>query len=246
MTDREQQQREQQLRTAYARAVGLKQSVPSSGNVPALGNDLNAIVALVRPFIGDEMAEQLSLRPPDIWRSASRDGPMYHCYASVLHGKLGQLISYLEHVYFLNSHIVEIGSLYNSIKDAELKSRCSDLLSAAGNFDRVINQATLVLEDRIRTKSGIDKPLAGVQLVNAVLNADISKTILQISDNVEEHEGVCHICRGLMLSFRNPTHHHILDKYIREEALKLCAFIDNILLLVDNATVMERDGNKSG
>jgi hypothetical protein len=160
----------------------------------------------------------------------------------VLHGRLGQLISYLEHVYFLNSHIVEIGSLYNSIKDAELKSRCSDLLSAAGNFDRVINQTTLVLEDRIRTKSGVDKPLAGVQLVNAVLNADISKTILQISDNAEEHEGVCHICRGLMLSFRNPTHHRILDKYTREDALKLCAFIDNILLLIDNAVVVERGG----
>jgi hypothetical protein len=156
MTEREQQQREQQLRAAYARAVGLKQSAPTSGNVAALCNDLNAIVALVRPFIGDEMAQQLSLRGPDIWQSSGRDGPTYWCYAAVLHGKLGQLISYLEHVYFIDSHIVEIGR-----------------------------------------------------------------------------------------SFRNPTHHHILDKYTREDALKLCAFIDNILLLVDKAVVAERGGSKS-
>ena len=40
----------------------------------------------------------------------------------------------------------------NYIHDKELRDRCLDLLEAKGKYDRVINQATLVLEDRIRTK----------------------------------------------------------------------------------------------
>jgi hypothetical protein len=101
----------------------------------------------------------------------------------------------------------------------------------------VINQATLVLEDRIRTKSEIDKALTGVPLVNTVLNPDRGKAILVVSDNKEEHEGISAICRGLMLAFRKVTHHHLTDQYSREDALKVCAFIDNILALIGNATL---------
>jgi len=64
--------------------------------------------------------------------------------------------------------------------------------------------------------------------VNAVLNADLTKIVLKVSDNADEHEGICHICRGVMLTFRNPTHHRVIDTYSREDALKVCAFIDNL------------------
>jgi hypothetical protein len=39
------------------------------------------------------------------------------------------------------------------IQDPDLLSRCGDLLIASYNFDGAINQATLVLEDRIRKKA---------------------------------------------------------------------------------------------
>ena len=38
------------------------------------------------------------------------------------------------------------------IKDTELRDRCTDLLAAPGNYDRVIREATVVLEDHIRHK----------------------------------------------------------------------------------------------
>jgi hypothetical protein len=225
------------LQAAYARATGLKYStVTSAGNVPGVfGQDLNEIVQSVAQVIGD-VARSFAMPPNAIWRSGSDDSDTY-CDSRVVLAKLNQFISYLEQVHHVGSEIIEIGSLYNSIKDDELKNRCSDLLSATGHFDRVINQATLVLEDRIRTKSGIDKPLTGVQLVNVVLNADLGKTILRISEVAEEHEGVCHICRGVMLTFRNPTHHYVTDAYSREDALKVCAFIDNLLTAIDNAAI---------
>jgi len=36
------------------------------------------------------------------------------------------------------------------VRDTELRDRCADLLSARGNYDRVIREATVILEDRIR------------------------------------------------------------------------------------------------
>jgi uncharacterized protein (TIGR02391 family) len=224
------------LQAAYARVTGLKHSTPATANVSGVfGEDVNQIVESVAPIMGD-VAQSFMMPRNGIWAGGGGRGDTY-CDSRVVHAKLGQLISYLEHMFHVNSKIIEIGSLYNSIRDQELRNRCSDLLSAADHFDRVINQATLVLEDRIRMKSGVDKPMVGVQLVNTVLNADVSRTVLRISDNAEEHEGVCHICRGMMLTFRNPTHHHVIDKFTREDALKVCAFIDNLLQLVDQAIV---------
>lgn len=155
--------------------------------------------------------------------------------AADVQAKLLQLLSYLEYGFHLSESVIEIGSIYNSIVDEELKSRCSDILSSPGNFDRVINQATLVLEDRIRTKSQNKEGLVGIQLVNKVLNSDLKKSVLKVSENSDEHEGICHICRGIMLSFRNPTHHFVSDRFSREDALKLVAFIDNLLQIVDKS-----------
>jgi hypothetical protein len=47
------------------------------------------------------------------------------------------------------------------LSDLELRERCEDLLLASANFDRATNQATLVLEDRIRKKSQPSTPLVG-------------------------------------------------------------------------------------
>ncbi len=50
-------------------------------------------------------------------------------------------------------------TFFDSLADTELKQRCSDILKAPAHFDRVVNQATLVLEDRIRkrgSEQGLD------------------------------------------------------------------------------------------
>jgi hypothetical protein len=40
-----------------------------------------------------------------------------------------------------------------------------------------------------------------------------------------------------MGAFRNPTHHRLVENMTREEALKVCAFIDNLLRVIDQAEV---------
>lgn len=195
-------------------------------------NDYNNVVDRISKIIGENL-DDFKISDFSTYTGGKSTDP------GTLQGKLLQFLSYLEYGYKLSEKVIEIGSVYNSIVDDELKARCSDILSAPSNFDRVINQATLVLEDRIRSKADADRSLVGVNLVNKVLNTDPQKTILLVSDNPEVHEGICHICRGIMMSFRNPTHHTLLNNITREEALKFTAFIDNILKILNECKIIE-------
>ena len=222
------------MKGLYARLKGIEKAVRHHLGLVVidlpLAEDLNRVVSNLGQVLSEDLSDY-KVRPV-----ADKDvGAVF--YKLHVEGKLFQLLSYLEAVLDVGTEIVEIGTLYNSIQDEELKSRCSDLLSAPGHFDRVINQATLVLEDRIRRKSKNTDKLTGTKLVNEVLKSDIANTVLKVSNNDGEQEGIAHICRGIMGAFRNPTHHEISDNFTREEALKLCAFVDNLLRIIDNATV---------
>lgn len=106
------------------------------------------------------------------------------------------------------------------IEDQELRSRCQDILMASANFDRPINQATLVLEDRIRKKTQPTAKLVGENLVGYSFNEDISKTVLRVASNdAEDQRGFTQILRGVVAAFRNKTHHHIVNSFSRK---KLC------------------------
>ena len=127
------------------------------------------------------------------------------------------------------------------IEDQELRSRCQDILMASTNFDRPINQATLVLEDRIRNKvQPMNKRLVGEPLVNFAFNEDLSKTVLQVPiKDADDQRGFTQILRGLVPTFRNKTHHHIIKSFSREEAMRVCGFIDVLLRVVDNSVKMK-------
>jgi uncharacterized protein (TIGR02391 family) len=154
--------------------------------------------------------------------------------SALLAAKVEPLLGALELKYGLSDKVVQLGSIFQAIKDDELRNRCADILTAVSHFDRVINQATLVLEDRIRTKSGIAGEV-GVTLVNKAISSDHTKTVLRMSVETTVHEGLSHVFRGVFLAYRNPTHHHVISDISREDALKICGFIDHLLDLVNNA-----------
>jgi uncharacterized protein (TIGR02391 family) len=221
------------LQKIYGRLKGLKDIVSTDKNIVIdIIRDYNSIVDETQEIINDNL-DSFKVKNYDPFYALPNETSSYF-----LKDKLIQFISFLEYGYKLSEEIIEIGSIYNSIKDGELKSRCADILSAPNNFDRVINQATQVLEDRIRTKSGLGRSFVGINLINKALNSDSSKSVLVASENNDEHEGFCHICRGIMLAFRNPTHHYISDSFKREDALKFTAFIDNLLKILHKCKVI--------
>ena len=115
-------------------------------------------------------------------------------------------------------------------------SRCKDILLARSHFDRPINQATLVLEDRIRNKAEPPTRLVGENLVRYAFNADLSRTVLKISNSPDEQRGFIFMIQGVVPAFRNLTHHHVTNSFTQKEALRVCSFIDVLLRVVDNST----------
>ncbi|MBX9574597.1 MAG: TIGR02391 family protein [Caulobacteraceae bacterium] len=157
------------------------------------------------------------------------------CDGSELASKAKQLLGYLEYGFSVEDRVLEISSLYKLIHDNELRERCGDLLVGDGPFDRVINQATLVLEERIRRKSGQPPSMVGPNLVNAAVKPEPSESIIVFSDIKSEQDGYANILRGLMLALRNETHHRLVNSFSREDALSLCGFVDRLLRLIDQS-----------
>jgi len=118
------------------------------------------------------------------------------------------------------------------LQDEELKDRCGDLLRRPRNFDRVFREATTVLEDRLRRLSGV-KGMKPLDLTGKVLSPNPQKAILVVSDEKSEQDGFYSICKGVVLSFRDPTHHELSDKFNRIDALKFCSFIDSLLSILN-------------
>lgn len=126
------------------------------------------------------------------------------------------------------------------IQDTELQNRCVDLLLLNSKFDRAINQATLVLEDRIRSKSQPSTSRVGENLVNFAFKDDPSNTVLRVAGGgAEDQRGFTQILRGIVPAFRNRTHHYLTDSFTREDAIRVCGFIDVLLRVVDSSTKIQ-------
>lgn len=133
--------------------------------------------------------------------------------------------------------IQKVGALYNSIQDTQLQKRCGDILiEASGAFDRVINQATQILEDRIKKKAGLEETtLIGLPLVSKAIHSKLEHTILKFNDNPDIQEHYASLFKGIIGVYRNPTHHGLEFECSREDALKFCSYIDLLLKEVDNS-----------
>jgi hypothetical protein len=221
----------EKLRGLYGRLLGLAESLPEKnlnfGSI--IADDYNVIINELAKVTEENLNSYIIPRS-EFYGDNSKYVSGYSAT------RVRQLISYLRYKYNLDDKIIELGSLINAIENQELKDRCLDLLTAKGKFDRVINQATLVLDDTIGKKSGIDDK-EGVKRINDVFKDVPSDSILEIDGEPEEHEGFGHICRGIMIGFRNLTHHKLIDKFSREDALKFCGFIDVLLKYINSANV---------
>lgn len=122
------------------------------------------------------------------------------------------------------------------IEDEELKSRCGDLLKAKRHYDRALRETTVVFDDRLKKLTGITK-MSPENLVGKALHPDPDKAVIVVSKERSEQKGFHAICNGLMLAFRNPAHHKLDDKFSQRDALRLCAFVDVLLAVLQKADI---------
>ena len=154
----------------------------------------------------------------------------------ILKNNLNPVISYLKNMYIENGEyqIAKVGYLFNSIEDSEIKERCGDILLGESAFDRAINQATQILENRIKIKSGLENTsLTGIPLVSKAIHPKIDETVLMFSDKPDIQEGNSNLFKGIISIYRNPTHHTLSFECSRDYALKVYAHIDELLKVLE-------------
>jgi uncharacterized protein (TIGR02391 family) len=122
------------------------------------------------------------------------------------------------------------------LEDSELRDRSRDLLLAKRHYDRVVREATTVLDNRLKKVSGISN-MNPSALVGKALNPDPNKAVIVVSAEKDEQEGFFSICKGVMQAFRNRAHHTLSNAFTQADALKFCGFIDTILAVIDKGEI---------
>ena len=225
------------VKRIYYLLLGIKESlIYKETTVPEkVAHQYNNLIDELEALLGD------SLKTYKIDHAEHYGDRTYNPYSFLY--QINPIITYLENLHINNSdyQINKIGYLYNSIEDKELHDRCGDILLGEGAYDRAINQATQILEDRIKKKAKLDKTtLIGIPLISKAVHAKIEQTILKFSDEADIQEGYAFIFKGIISVYRNPTHHSLNFKCNREYALKFCAYIDELLKEIDNCVVLEK------
>lgn len=134
------------------------------------------------------------------------------------------------------------------IRDDALRNRCSDLLAAPGNFDRVLREATTILEDRMRGAVAHERltvllPSAadqtGDRLVNALFNP--TNPVLSISDDRAGRVAFRNMLAGTIGYLRNTSHHAIDDQTAWSWAWSVAGLVDQLLADIAGCAVMPPD-----
>lgn len=224
-----------EIKRIYYLLQGIKESIVyKEYSVPGkVANQFNKYIDDLSVILSEDLCSY------KIEYSERYDDNSYNPYVFLF--QLNQILTYLENMHINSSdyQISKVGYLYNSIEDKELHDRCGDILLGETAFDRAINQATQILEDRIKKRANLDKTnLVGIPLVSKAVHSKLDQTILKFSNEPDIQEGYSSLFKGIISIYRNPTHHSLSFKCNREYALKFCSYIDELLKDVDRSVVV--------
>jgi len=230
---------ETKMKKYYSLLVGIQQAInyaKYSSIDAVIVRQYNDLLDNIYGVIKDEIILEYKIKNNHI---KSYDGSSW-CDIDIFHSHFMPIMKYLKDNY-INDDVSKIGTLYSTIENEELKKRCLDILSSQDAFDRVINQATQVLETEIKKKAKLEgERLIGLALVSKAIAPKKENTILLFSDEPDIQEAYAFLFKGIIGSYRNPTHHTTDYICTREEALKCCAFIDYLLKELSHSKVLDK------
>lgn len=130
------------------------------------------------------------------------------------------------------------------VRDEELQRRCGDLLRAERDYDRVVREACVVLEHRVRERAGKGKDLVGADLMQTVFSP--KDPLLRLSDMEEEQRGAMFLYAGVMKFYRNSAGHNIIGTVGELDALQVVGFVDALLGLLEKRVSGSAAGGEEG
>jgi hypothetical protein len=112
-----------ELKSLYGQLKGIKNYIDSAVDVDrTTATDYNSIVRMIAENTKVDL--NLFLYPEHLNGNYNINYSDYR----VVKSKVNQFVNYLEYTYNLSETVIEVGSIFNTITDEELKSRCSDIL----------------------------------------------------------------------------------------------------------------------
>ena len=133
------------------------------------------------------------------------------------------------------------------IVDEVLRTRCLPLLKVIDGaespeqFDTVIREMSVVLEDRVREVSGFTGKASGAELFSAVMARD--PVLVRFSSEKDVQEAAHLFSRGYSGLVRNEVMHRLVRSFTRERVLQLLGLVDYLLYLLSRAEVSTKDGD---
>lgn len=126
------------------------------------------------------------------------------------------------------------------IRDADLAERCADLIDADAHYDRVIREASTILESRVRHRTGLSAD-SGVPLMQQAFSA--KNPVIRLSDHAGEQQGAMEIYTGVLRLFRNGVGHRLVGTITQERALQFAVMVDLLLAMINEASVTPPDAS---
>lgn len=122
------------------------------------------------------------------------------------------------------------------IADTELAERCGDLLrlfaedESVNRLDSLVLQASVVVEARLRVRSGAAANVTGENLVNFAF--DEKSPRVRLSTHPSEQQGAAFLFRGFFRWIRNPAAHRLDPSVSVGEAIRGLMICDYLLALL--------------
>jgi hypothetical protein len=127
------------------------------------------------------------------------------------------------------------------VVDEVLRKRCLPLLGAidgvggTDQYDTVIREMSVVLEDRVREISGYTGNASGADLLGITMARD--PVLIRFSPEKNVQDAAHLFFRGYSGLVRNEVMHRLVESYTRERVVQLLGTVDYLLYLLSRADV---------
>ena len=137
-----------------------------------------------------------------------------------------------------------------AIVDPTLRKRCLPILraidgmvAASGEqqFDTVIREVSVILEDRVREVAGYTGKASGADLFSITMARE--PVMIRFSTETDVQEAAHLFFRGYSGLVRNEVMHRLVPTYARERVIQLVCTVDYLLYLLSNTQVSSQSTN---